>query len=51
MLFGVIADGVFVACAGSVWRLLELQLEGKKRLPAGPFLAGARLQAGDRLGT
>ena len=45
------ADGVYVACAGSVWRLLELQLEGKKRLPAGPFLAGARLQAGDRLGT
>ncbi|MGZ6142121.1 MAG: methionyl-tRNA formyltransferase [Myxococcales bacterium] len=45
------SDGIYVACAGSVWRLLELQLEGKKRLAAGPFLAGARLQAGDRLGT
>ena len=45
------AAGIDVACAGSVWRLLELQLEGKKRLPAGPFLQGARLQPGDRLGT
>jgi methionyl-tRNA formyltransferase len=44
-------QGVDVACAGSVWRLLELQLEGKKRLPAGQFVSGARLQAGDRLGT
>ena len=44
-------EGVYAACAGSVWRLTELQLEGKKRLAAGPFLAGARLQAGDRLGT
>jgi methionyl-tRNA formyltransferase len=44
-------EGIYVACAGSVWRLLELQLEGKKRLPAASFLAGTRLQAGDRLGT
>ena len=44
-------DGLYVACAGSVWKLLELQLEGKKRLPAGPFLAGTRLHIGDRLGT
>ena len=45
------AFGVDVACAGSLWRLLELQLEGKKRLAAGPFIQGTRLQAGDRLGT
>ena len=45
------AAGIDVACAGSVWRLLELQLEGKKRLAAGPFLQGMRLQPGDRLGT
>ena len=44
-------EAIYAACAGSVWRLLELQLEGKKRLPAGPFMAGARLQPGDRLGT
>jgi methionyl-tRNA formyltransferase len=45
------ADGLYVACAGSVWKLTELQLEGKKRLAAGPFLAGTRLRIGDRLGT
>ena len=45
------AAGIDVACAGSVWRLLELQLEGKKRLAAGAFLSGTRLQPGDRLGT
>ena len=45
------AAGIDVACAGSVWRLLELQLEGKKRLAAGPFLSGTRLRPGDRLGT
>ena len=44
-------QGIYVACAGSVWKLLELQLEGKKRLAAGPFLAGTRLRVGDRLGT
>lgn len=44
-------EGIYAACAGSVWRLIELQLEGKKRLPAASFLAGSRLQTGDRLGT
>jgi methionyl-tRNA formyltransferase len=44
-------EGVYAACAGSVWRLTELQLEGKKRMSAAAFQAGARLQAGDRLGT
>jgi methionyl-tRNA formyltransferase len=43
--------GIDVQCADSVWRLLELQLEGKKRLAAGPFLAGRPLVHGDRLGT
>jgi len=45
------ASGIYAACAGSVWRLTELQLEGKKRLPAAAFIAGARVQPGDRLGT
>ena len=44
-------EGIYVACAGSVWRLLELQLEGKKRLAAGPFLSGTRLAIGDRFGS
>jgi methionyl-tRNA formyltransferase len=44
-------DGIYAACAGSVWKLTELQLEGKKRMAAGPFLAGTRLRPGDRFGT
>jgi methionyl-tRNA formyltransferase len=42
----------FVACAGNTWlELLEVQLEGKKRLPSAEFLRGAALTAGTRLGT
>jgi methionyl-tRNA formyltransferase len=41
----------FVACAGNTWlELLEVQLEGKKRLVAAEFLRGAVLAAGTRLG-
>jgi len=41
----------FVACTGNTWlELLELQLEGKKRLGAAEFLRGAPIQAGGRLG-
>jgi methionyl-tRNA formyltransferase len=40
---------MFVACAGNTWlELIELQLEGKKRLPAAEFLHG--MPAGMRLG-
>jgi methionyl-tRNA formyltransferase len=40
---------IFVACAGNTWlELIELQLEGKKRLPAAEFLRG--MPAGIRLG-
>jgi methionyl-tRNA formyltransferase len=46
----------FVACAGETWlELLEVQLEGKKRLAASEFLRGAGsaagLAEGARLGT
>jgi len=46
----VISDQrIFVACAGHTWlELIELQLEGKKRLPAAEFLRG--MPAGIRLG-
>ena len=45
------AEGIDVACgAGTVWRLLELQPEGKKRMSAAAFLAGNALRAGERLG-
>jgi methionyl-tRNA formyltransferase len=43
--------GVFVACAGNTWlELIELQLEGKKRLPAAEFLRGMPIAPGMRLG-
>ncbi len=42
---------IFAACAGKTWiELLELQLEGKKRLPAAEFLHGTPLATGMRLG-
>jgi methionyl-tRNA formyltransferase len=43
---------LMVRCAGNSWvELLEVQLEGKKRLPAADFLRGNPLAAGTRLGT
>jgi methionyl-tRNA formyltransferase len=43
---------LFVACAENTWlELLEVQLEGKKRLAAAEFLRGAALTASTRLGT
>ena len=42
---------LFVACAGNTWlELIELQLEGKKRMPAAEFLHGAQLSNGTQLG-
>jgi methionyl-tRNA formyltransferase len=42
---------LLVACAQNTWlELVELQLEGKKRLPAAEFLRGAQFAAGARLG-
>jgi methionyl-tRNA formyltransferase len=43
---------LLVACAGNTWlELLEVQLEGKKRLAAAEFLRGIALPANARLGT
>ena len=43
---------IFAACAADTWlELIELQLEGKKRLAAAEFLHGTQLRAGSRLGT
>jgi methionyl-tRNA formyltransferase len=42
---------LLVRCAGDTWiELLEVQFEGKKRLPAAEFLRGAGLAANARLG-
>lgn len=43
-------DGIEVACNGGSVILEELQLEGKKRLPARDFLAGCRISPGTILG-
>jgi len=42
-------DGVRVACGGGVLKIGELQLPGKKRLPAGEFLRGRTIRCGTRL--
>ncbi len=44
------ADGVRVACGSGILKLGELQLPGKKRLPAAEFLRGRPLPAGTSLG-
>ena len=43
-------DGIEVACGSGSIVIVELQLEGKKRLPAAEFLAGCRLEPGFILG-
>ncbi len=43
--------GVDVACGRGVLRLLELQRPGGRRLPAGEFLKGFPIRAGQRLST
>jgi methionyl-tRNA formyltransferase len=44
------AEGLDVSCGGgTVWRLLEMQPEGKKKMPVSAYLAGHRLQPGDYL--
>jgi methionyl-tRNA formyltransferase len=43
---------LFAACAGNTWlELLELQLEGKKRLAAAEFMRGNQIHANQRLGS
>jgi methionyl-tRNA formyltransferase len=44
-------DRIFVGCAGNTrLELMELQLEGKRRLAAAEFLRGIHLVSGTRLG-
>jgi len=47
-----IADGkLFASCGEGTWIAFEeVQLEGKKRMPAADFLRGHSLKSGDRLG-
>ncbi len=49
-VIAVEAEGLVVACGeGSALRLLEVQVEGKRRTNARDFLNGARLHVGERL--
>jgi methionyl-tRNA formyltransferase len=41
---------LFAACGSGRLELLEVRLEGKRRMPAADFLNGARVQPGERLG-
>lgn len=43
------ANGIVVSCGSGLLNLLEVQIEGGKRLPAADFLRGHALQAGDVL--
>ena len=44
-------EGIDVSCgSGTVWRLVEVQPEGKRLMPTSAYLAGHPLRAGDRLG-
>jgi len=41
--------GFWIATAGGVIELVEVQLENKQRLPGAEFIKGARIKVGDRL--
>lgn len=42
-------DSFSIGCADGALRVLELQLEGKKRMSAHDFLLGVKLQAGEKM--
>jgi len=48
-VLGADASGVRIACGIGVLTIGELQLPGRKRLPAAEFLRGCPLPAGTRL--
>jgi len=48
-IVNVNADGIIVSCGSGLLNLLEVQIEGGRRLSAADFLRGHPLQAGDML--
>ncbi len=49
-ILAVEKDSILVAAGDGVLRVLELQLEGKKRMTTHDFLLGVKMQAGEFLG-
>jgi methionyl-tRNA formyltransferase len=43
-------DRLTVGCRGSLLELLEVQMEGKKRMLASEFLRGFQVKTGERVG-
>ncbi len=43
-------DRLMVGCKGSLLELLEVQMEGKKKMPAAEFLRGYQVKTGERVG-
>ncbi len=49
-ILSIVESGIMIACAGSSALLVEeIQIEGKRRVPAREFANGARLKPGDRI--
>jgi methionyl-tRNA formyltransferase len=44
-------DRLFIGCGEGALEILEVQVEGKKRMPARDFIHGYRPQAGEKLGS
>jgi methionyl-tRNA formyltransferase len=49
-VLGLVPEGLAIACADGPIAFAELQLPGRRRLPAAAFLAGRPIAAGSRLG-
>lgn len=43
-------DSFSIACEKGILKILEVQLQGKNRMPAGDFLRGRKLSIGDKFG-
>lgn len=49
VVFADVKNGLVVACGDGALELLEVQLEGGKRMPARDFIVGNKIKAGDVL--
>ncbi len=47
---GAFGDGLYVMTSDGLLKITQLQLEGKKKMAAGDFLMGCRVETGEKLG-